>query len=189
MSYTPPGAGMPPPVPYGGLFPTPPRSSNRSLWIIVGIFVLGLFIAPLGIFFFTAHQVSRSGITTLFPTPTYAPAGPTASATMSPPVPTAPSIPSAPVTPAPAGGNVTVSGISESRTIACNGGTVSVSGITNTVVITGHCGSVHVSGIQNQITVDSADAIETSGSGNQITYHTGTPKTENSGFGNMIQKG
>jgi hypothetical protein len=189
MSYTPPGAGMPPPVPYGGLFPTPPRSSNRSLWIIVGIFVLGLFIAPLGIFFFTAHQVSRSGITTLFPTPTYSPAGPTASATMSPPVPTAPSIPSAPVTPAPAGGNVTVSGISESRTIACNGGTVSVSGITNTVVITGHCGSVHVSGIQNQITVDSADAIETSGSGNQITYHTGTPKTENSGFGNMIQKG
>jgi hypothetical protein len=92
------------------------------------------------------------------------------------------------VTTAPAGENTTVSGINEVRTIACNGGSVHVSGITNNVTITGHCTSVSVSGIQNQITVDSADQIEASGSGNHVSYHTGSPKVGNSGLDNVVQK-
>jgi hypothetical protein len=195
-AYTPPpppGAGMPPPPPpYGGLFPSPSAgmaSRNRTLWIIVGVFVLGMFILPLAIFMFTAHQVSRSGITTLFPTPTFSPASPTVSVSLPPTTAIVPSAPLTPVTPAPAGENITVSGISESRTVACNGGTVSISGITNTVVITGHCARVTVSGIQNQITVDAADAIEASGSENQVTYHSGSPKVDKSGIGNNVQHG
>jgi len=82
-----------------------------------------------------------------------------------------------------------VSGINEVRTIACNGGSVSISGITNNVTITGRCISVNVSGIQNQVTVDSADAIQASGSGNHVTYHSGSPKVGNSGFDNVVQKG
>jgi len=188
----PPGPPMPPPpsLPYsGGLFPSPSAQysrSNRTLWIILGVFVIGMIALPAAIFLFTAHQVSRSGMTTFSPIPSIPTAGPTASATMPPTTATAPSTS---VSTAPAGENITVSGISEVRTIACNGGSVSVSGITNNVVITGHCTSVSVSGIQNQITVDAADTIQASGSGNHVTYHTGSPTIGNSGFGNVVQRG
>jgi len=191
----PPGSPMSPPpsLPYsGGLFPSPSTQysrSNRTLWIIVGVFVIGMIALPAGIFLFTAHQVSRSGITTLLPIPSISTASPTASATMPPTNATAPSMPSTSVSTAPAGENITVSGISEARTIACNGGSVSISGITNNVVITGHCASVMVSGIQNQITVDTVDTIQASGSGNQVTYHTGSPTIGNSGFGNVVKQG
>src|SRR5271155_840811 len=188
----PPGPPMPPPpsLPYsGGLFPSPSAQyarSNRTVWIIAGVFVIGMIALPAAIFLFTAHQVSRSGMTTFSPIPSIPTAGPTASATMPPTTATAPSTS---VSTAPAGENITVSGISEVRTIACNGGSVSVSGITNNVVITGHCTSVSVSGIQNQITVDAADTIQASGSGNHVTYHTGSPTIGNSGFGNVVQRG
>src|SRR5271163_3496900 len=188
----PPASAMPPPpsLPYsGGLFPSPSAQysrSNRTLWIILGVFVIGMIALPAAIFLFTAHQVSRSGMTTFSPIPSIPTAGPTASATMPPTTATAPSTS---VSTAPAGENITVSGISEARTIACNGGSVSVSGITNNVVITGHCASVSVSGIQNQIKVDAADTIQASGSGNQVTYHTGSPTIGNSGFDNVVQRG
>jgi hypothetical protein len=187
----PPGSPMSPPPspPYGGLFPNPSPQysrSNRTLWIIIGVFVIGMIALPAAIFLFTAHQVSRSGITTFSPIPSISTASPTA---MPPTNATAPPMPTTSVSTAPAGENITVSGISEARTIACNGGSVSVSGITNNVVITGHCASVIVSGIQNQITVDAADTIQASGSGNQITYHTGSPKIGNSGFDNVVQRG
>jgi hypothetical protein len=97
--------------------------------------------------------------------------------------------PPASMTTAPAGQNVTVSGINEVRTIACNGGSVSVSGITNIVTVTGHCTSLNVSGIQNHITIDTADKIQASGSGNQVTYHSGSPAIGQSGFDNVVQKG
>ena len=181
----------PPSFPYGGSFPSPSPAqysrSNRMWWIIAGVFVIGMIALPAGIFLFTAHQVSRSGMTTLWPVPTISTASPTASAT-EPPT-TATPMPSASVSTAPAGQNITVSGISEVRTIACNGGSVSVSGITNHVVVTGHCASLTVSGIQNQITVDAADTIQASGSGNHVTYHTGSPTIGNSGFGNVVGRG
>ncbi|WP_292989672.1 DUF3060 domain-containing protein [Mycobacterium sp.] len=69
------------------------------------------------------------------------------------------------------------------------GGGVSISGITNIVTVTGHCASVNVSGIQNQLTLDVADSIQASGSGNRVTFHTGTPKIAKSGFDNVVQKG
>jgi hypothetical protein len=195
-SYTaPPGPPMQPlPLPYGGSFPGPSPSginsrSNRTVWIIAGVFVIGMIALPAAIFLFTAHQVSRSGMTTFLPIPSISTASPTATATMPPTNAAPPSMPTTSVSTAPAGENITVSGISEARTIACNGGSVSVSGITNNVVITGHCTGVIVSGIQNQITVDAADTIQASGSGNQVTYHTGSPTIGNSGFDNVVQKG
>ncbi|HXO81626.1 MAG TPA: DUF3060 domain-containing protein [Mycobacterium sp.] len=187
----PPGPPMPTPpsLPYsGGLFPSPSAQysrSNRTLWIILGVFVIGMIALPAAIFLFTAHQVSRSGITTFSPIPSIPTVGPTPSAATTASL--APT-PQTSVSTAPAGQNITVSGINEARTIACNGGSVSVSGITNNVVITGHCASVTVSGIQNQITVDAADMIQASGSGNQVTYHSGSPKIDNSGFGNNVQR-
>ncbi len=176
-----------PPLPYNDAFSSPPRrSQGRILWIAIAIFVVGMIALPIGIFLFTAHQVSRSGLPSVFPIPSIPSLNPTPSGTM-PHTPGA--APSTSAANAPAGENITVSGISEVRTIACNGGSVSVSGITNNVVITGHCASVVVSGIQNQITVDAADAIQASGSENQITYHAGSPTIGNSGIGNVVHKG
>jgi hypothetical protein len=169
-----------PPLPYNDSFSgAPRRSQGRILWIAIAVFVIGMIALPIGIFLFSAHQVSRSGLPTMFPVPSFPSSNP------------APSGPSAPtsMTTAPAGDNITVTGISEIRTIACNGGHVSVSGITNNVVITGHCASVIVSGIQNQITVDAADTIQASGSENQVTYHAGSPTIDNSGIGNVVKKG
>ncbi len=189
----PPGGPMPPPPPspYGGSFSSPSRGilpGGQIRWIMLAVFVLGMIVLPIAIFSFTSHQISRGGLTTLLPVPSISPESPTASGTM-PTNATPPSMPTTSVSTAPAGENITVSGISEARTIACNGGSVSVSGITNNVVITGHCASVNVSGIQNQITVDAVDTIQASGSGNQVTYHTGSPTIGNSGFGNVVQRG
>jgi hypothetical protein len=182
----------PPVLPYSDSFSSSPRrSQGRILWIAIAVFVMGMIALPIGIFFYSAHQVSRSGLPTMFSVPSFPSVNPTPSGAM-PRTPGAmPHTPgAAPSTSSVAtGDNVTVSGISEVRTIACNGGSVSVSGITNNVVITGHCAGVIVSGIQNQVSVDSADKIQASGSGNQITYHTGSPTIGNSGLGNVVHKG
>ena len=132
------------------------------------------------------HQISRS-LSTLSSVPSISPDSPTSNVDQAPnkcPFPARRLRPTAP-----AGENITRLRHQRSRTIACNGGTVSVSGITNKVVITGHCASLSVSGIQNQITVDAADTIQASGSGNQVTYHTGSPRIGNSGYGNVVQRG
>jgi Protein of unknown function (DUF3060) len=101
----------------------------------------------------------------------------------------APSTSSVAVPTPPAGTDLTISGISENRTIACNDSAVSVSGVSNTVVITGHCASLSVSGVQNSVTVDAADRIEASGFSNRIIYHTGSPGIDKSGDGNVVQQG
>ncbi len=190
--WAPPPSGYPasPPPQYGGLFPSPTTGATRrgqTRWITVAVFVIAVMGLPIAIFFFSAHQVSRGGRTTLLPVPGISSAGPTPPGTMPSASVTEPS--TAPTSTAPAGDNVTISGISEVRAIACNGGTVNISGITNNVVITGHCANVLVSGIQNQVTVDAADMVQASGSGNQVTYHTGSPTIENSGFDNVVKKG
>jgi cytoskeletal protein RodZ len=186
----PPGPPMPPPVvPYGGAYQSPPigtRRQGRGLWILLALFVIGMIALPIAIFLFSAHQVTHGGLTTLLPAPSMSSRSPTPSGM----VPSTTAVaPPASVTTAPAGENTTVSGINEVRTIACNGGTVNVSGITNNVTITGHCTSVNVSGIQNQVTVDTSDNIQASGSGNHVTYHSGSPKVGNSGFDNVVQQG
>jgi hypothetical protein len=191
----PPPSSMPPPppsMPYGGPFqypPTGPARQGRTIWILLALFVFAMIALPIGIFMFSTHNAFRGGFTTLVPTPSMSSMSPTPS--QAAPSTSVAAIPTPPtsMTTAPAGQNITVSGINEVRTIACNGGSVSVSGITNIVTVTGHCTSVVVSGIQNQVTVDTADAIQASGSENRITYHTGTPKIGQSGIGNTVQKG
>jgi len=198
----PPGAAMPPPtgppmpppssLPYGGSFPGPSPAlysrSNRTWWIIAGVFVIGMIALPVAIFLFTAHQVSRSGITALLPIPSISSEAPTPSGAMTQ-TRAAPSTSLTAAPTAPKGGNLSVAGINVSRTIACNDSSVSVSGVSNTVVITGHCASLSVSGVQNKVTVQAADSIQASGFNNEITYLAGSPHIDQSGQGNAIQKG
>jgi hypothetical protein len=191
----PPGPPMPPPpsLPYGGLFPSPSQAaysrSSRMWWIIAGVFVIGMIALPAAIFLFTAHQVSRSGMTTLLPIPSISSEAPTPSGAMTQTRAAAPSTSLTAAPTAPKGGNLSVAGINVNRTIVCNDSSVNVSGVSNTVVITGHCASLSVSGVQNKVTVQAADSIQASGFNNEITYLAGSPQIDKSGQGNAVQKG
>ena len=181
------GAPVPPPTPpgsYGGPFMAPrPPSGNRAWWILGALFVVGVLALVGGIAAYAAHQFSRAGSVVLSTPPSISrtTTAPRTSPNLTPTTP-------APST-APPGGNLTVAGINENQTIACNDNTVDVSGVSNTVVITGHCTSLTVSGVQNAITVDAVDTIDASGFNNKITYHTGSPKISKSGAGNVVQQG
>ncbi len=163
-------------------------------WILGTVIVIGMLALAGGIAAFAAHQLS--GVRSIIESPPTIPRG-----TTSPPsIPNSPSSrspsptkteatsPSTSPTPPP-GGKLSVSGINESRTIACNDSFVSVSGVSNTVVITGHCARVSVSGVQNSITVDAVDDIDAAGFNNKVTYHSGTPKISNPGDSNVVEQG
>jgi hypothetical protein len=185
QAYPPGPTGPPPPGPwaYGGPFPGPPPkppSGNRMWWILGTVIVIGVVALAGGIAAIAAHQLSAVRSIIVSP-PTISGRVTTPAITPGSPAPTAP-------TPPP-GGQLSVSGINENRTIACRDSIVSVSGVSNTVVITGHCASLTVSGVQNSITVDAVDTIGASGFNNKVTYHSGTPKVSNAGDGNVIQQG
>ena len=191
----PPGPPPPPPLSYGGPFlgtsPRPP-SGNRVWWILAAVLVIGVLVLVGGIAAFAAHRFSRAGSITLSPASQHLPGQYIAQTNPKQ---------SGPLQPLglkrlapghrrhPAGGNLSVAGINENQTIACNDSIVSVSGVSNTVVITGHCTSLTVSGVQNSITVDAVDTIEASGFNNQVTYHSGSPKISKSGESNVVQQG
>ena len=190
-----------PPVSYGGYggpFPgTSPRppSGNRVWWILGAVFVIGVLVLVGGIAAFAAHRFSRAG-SVVVSTPPSISRGTTLPRTLPRQTPNSPvpsgtqaQTPSAGPSTPPPGGNLTVAGINENQTIACNDNTVDVSGVSNTVVITGHCTSLTVSGLQNSITVDAVDTIDASGLNNKVTYHTGSPKISKSGAGNVVQQG
>jgi hypothetical protein len=192
----PPGPSFPPPPPsYGSPSPwTSPRPSsrNRVWWILAAFFIIGTIAIPLGLAVFGLNRASHGGFVIPSPIPrtpsiSSSSAAPSAGVTQAPALGPSTSPSAAPT--APAGANLTISGINENRTIACNQSVITVSGISNKVVLTGHCASVNVSGVQNSITVDAVDTIEASGFNNQITYHTGSPSVDKSGEGNVVQQG
>lgn len=193
QNYPPGPTGAPPPPAapwtYGGPTFGPPRqrpAGNRVWWILGTVVAIGVLALAGGIAVFAAHQIS--GVKSIIATP------PTISKTFSPPsISTNPSTRNSaspsPSPTAPSGAELSVSGINENRTLACNDNIVRVSGISNTVSITGHCTSLSVSGVQNSIIVASVDSIEASGFENKVTYHTGAPKISNSGESNVVEQG
>jgi Protein of unknown function (DUF3060) len=173
-----------PPITYGPYPTAPPikTASLRGWWIVLAVFAVGAIALAAGVAVVGAHLFSSRGSIVSSPsirpsisrgnpsvTKSHAAGGSTAAA--------------------PPGGNLTVTGISQNRTIACNDSVVTVSGITNTVVLTGHCASLSVVGSQNVVTVDAADTIDASGIENQITFHSGSPNVQNSGISNVVQQG
>ncbi|HKI39327.1 MAG: DUF3060 domain-containing protein [Mycobacterium sp.] len=193
----PPGAPPPPATPagapwtYGGPFMGPPPqrpSGNRMWWILGTVIVIGTLALAGGIAAFAAHQFS--GVRSIIESPPTAPGGTSSSPRSPGPSASRAKTPGPSTSPAPPpGARLSVSGINENRTIACDDNIVSVSGVSNTVVITGHCTQISVSGVQNSITVDSVDAIDASGFNNKVTYHSGTPEVGNSGDSNVVEQG
>ncbi|AKN15417.1 hypothetical protein B586_00770 [Mycobacterium haemophilum DSM 44634] len=197
FSY-PPGPPVPPLPPsygYGDPFrgPSPkPRSGIRLWWILGAFFVVFMLALVGGIAALSAHRLSRGGLVILPPTPSISrgPSSPRTSPSGPAPSVSRTQTPSAgPSTPPPPAGNISISGVNQSRTIVCNDSMVSVSGVSNTVVITGHCASLTVSGVKNSVTVDSVDTIDASGFNNHVTYHSGSPNIDKSGDSNVVQQG
>jgi hypothetical protein len=192
----------PPPVPmYGapapGLpFPGAPQKAKSGLgagwWVFAAIIVVFLIVGA-GVAIYSARIFSL-GTETRPPVEIPNVAGGGGQVDKAPgaepsvpgggPVETAPgNVP----TPLP-GGQLSVSGIDENKTIACNDSIVSVSGVDNIVTITGHCARVTVSGVENQVTVDSSASISASGFDNVVTFHTGTPEISATGS-NIVEQG
>jgi hypothetical protein len=71
----------------------------------------------------------------------------------------------------PQGGELRVGGTMEGRTIACNDGKLTLYGTSTDYLVTGHCASLTVGGYGNKVTVDSADALESTGYSNTVTVH------------------
>ena len=84
---------------------------------------------------------------------------------------------------------VSVYGVGQTKTVACQDCVVNVSGVSNTVTILGHTVSLTVSGVENSVTVDSADKIGASGFENRIIYRSGSPEVKNSGSSNTVEQG
>jgi hypothetical protein len=167
--YTPPG--------YGAPWAQPPRKSSAGIpWIVLGIGALVFMILVAGVGFFFVGQSTRE-----------IPDIPGVSIPSFPSMPSMPSMPAEPTT-APPGGQLSVAGVEQNKTIACNDNYVNVSGVSNTVTITGHCATVTVSGMQNKVTVVESDAIQASGFDNVVTYHAGSPEI-NAGGSNVVQEG
>jgi Protein of unknown function (DUF3060) len=166
--YTPPGYGTP--------WAPPPRKSSAGIpWAIFGIAAV-VFMAFAGIVgWFIVSKSTRS--IPDFPGVTI----PSIS------VPSMPSTPGGPTT-APPGGQLSVSGMGENKTLECNDNRVTISGMGNIVTITGHCTTVTVSGMQNKVTLDTADQISASGVNNNVTYHSGSPDINNAG-NNVVEQG
>lgn len=212
LGLTPPhGNASVPPAPTGhvppmpspwyseGPYPMPttpsPRTPRRGLLVLL---IIGV-IAAAGLIGVVALAGSVrdlfSGARSVLESPGSAPAAP-APPGRDPgiaPVPV-PVLPVGPQTPGsdspvalPPGGEFSLGGVGQNRTLVCNDGVVRVSGVSNTVEIGGHCLRVEVSGIQNTITVDSADEISASGFDNRVDYRSGTPRVERAGQGNSVE--
>ncbi|WP_141564338.1 DUF3060 domain-containing protein [Mycolicibacterium palauense] len=215
LGLTPPhGNASVPPVPTGhvppmpspwyseGPYPMPPASpSPRAprrgplVLLIIGVIAAAGLIGVVALASSVRDIFSgaRSALESPEGPASPAPAPPGRDSGIAPvPVPVLPAGPQAPGAGSPValppGGEFSLGGVGENRTLVCNDGVVRVSGVSNTVEIGGHCLRVEVSGIQNIITVDSADEISASGFDNRVDYRSGTPRVQRAGQGNSVEQ-
>jgi hypothetical protein len=87
------------------------------------------------------------------------------------------------------GGNLTEEPSSETFTVVCNQAELTIGGSANSAYVAGHCAHLIVKGSHNKVVADSADAIDTDGSGNQVIYHMGTPQISVAGSENVVKRG
>jgi hypothetical protein len=122
----------------------PPRRRSPYLWVIV-LVVLGILV-PM-IFSLVAHFATSSRGRSTFGS---------GAASNNP-------------TAVPQGGELRVGGTAEGRTVECNDGKLTLYGTSSDYRITGHCASLTVGGYGNKVTVDSVDALESTGFSNTAT--------------------
>ena len=155
------------------------RIADRVGWIVLGVLILGLVIGGVASISgrLTAGNRPVTGTATA---PTVVGGGGTVPSSS----PSRPSRPSPPT-----GRTVSVAGVGNERTIACDDTIVSISGVDNTVVLTGQCARVVVSGVKNVVTLERSGAIDISGMNNRIVFRSGTPDITQSGIDNTVERG
>jgi hypothetical protein len=148
----PPYAGNAPYVrdPTWGIDFRPPRRKSPYPWFIV-LIVLGIFV-PTIVSLVTHFVTSNRGRSTF---------GNGSGATVSSNNPSA----------VPSGGELRVGGNMEGKTVECNDGKLTLYGYNSDYLVTGHCTSLTVGGYNNKVTVDSVDALESTGYSNTVTVH------------------
>jgi hypothetical protein len=167
-SATPPYSGNAPYVrdPMWGVDFRPPRRRSPFPWII-GLVVVG-FLVPTIVLLMTTFNASntRSVLSTI--PGTAAPGNVPFTAV---PVTDTSTAPSGAATGVPQGGELKVSGNSQTQTIACNDGKLTLDGYGSTYTVTGHCVSLTLTaiGYGNKVTVDSADTLESDAYNNIVT--------------------
>lgn len=198
-NQTAPMYGAPQYQPYGTPYPptmtTSTGGGNRGwiLYVVMAVVVVAIIGGAVS-FLVNALSTVSSVVESFDGSPTVEPlvpggggpfdVQPSRSGGNRPPAPTI-----TPVVPPAPGDVVTVSGVGEVKTIACNGNVVNISGVDNTVLITGQCANVSVSGVKNEVTVEASAQISASGMENRVTYLSGTPVIDNSGMSNVVEQG
>lgn len=202
-TYGPPPAYGAPPV-YGDTYASPPfgvaypqvHKKGAPLGLIFGAIAV-LVVAIFGVVAIVAWNVvgssgsisTESGGETIYGSPDGSFDEPDSPPSVLPSFPNLPGFGDKEADSAPAGGDFSVSGIDENKTVACNDARISISGVNNTVFLTGHCASVTVSGVENKVTVDNADVISASGFDNRVIYRSGDPQIDNFGGSNTVERG
>ena len=185
VTRTPQSSGNAPYVadPTWGVNFRPPRRRSPFPWV-VGLVVLG-FLVPTIVLLMTKFNASnpRSVLSNI--PGTAAPGGGVTAV----PVTDTSTAPSGGTTAVPQGGELKVSGNSQTQTIACNDGKLTLSSYSMAFDVTGHCASLAISSYDNHVAVDSVDSINVSGYDNVVTYHSGKPKIADSGRSNDIHQG
>jgi DUF3060 family protein len=165
-SYQPPG--------YGAPWAPPPRKTSAGIpWVVLAVGAIVFMAVAVGVGLVIMNRATSSF--------------PDIPGVSIPSMPSMPSMPDQP-TAAPPGGQLSVAGMGENKTLECNNNHVSISGVSNTVTITGHCTNVTISGMQNKVTLETSDQINASGLENVVTYHSGSPDINNAG-NNTVQQG
>jgi len=150
-----------------------PIAGSRAGWAVLALLLLALALGAVAI---VADEQPNAGS----PVPTGLVGG-------GGPVPEEPALTTA-VTLQPVG-SLSVAGVGNNRTLACDDKLVSVSGVDNTVVLTGRCARVDISGVQNTVTIDEAGVIDVSGMNNEVVFHSGSPELKESGIDNTVRQG
>jgi hypothetical protein len=198
--YGDPYQGNPYQPPFGTRYtPVPKKGAPTGLIIgLIAIVVLAVF-GGIGAIVWNVMSATHS-ITSNMPSfstgmpnmPTYSPPSVNVPSPVIPTMPNMPGIPGMPGDDEPQAGSpgqlLSIAGINNNKTVACNDAKVNISGVDNTITLTGHCLSVTVSGVDNHVTIDASDTISASGFDNQVTYKTGDPQIDASGS-NQVQRG
>ena len=161
------------------------RIADRVGWIVLGVLTLGLVIGGVAIVSGRLPDGNRPVAGTATAPPVVGGGGTVPRNSPSRPSPLSPT--NTPSTPT--GRTVSVAGVGNERTIACDDTIVNISGVDNTVSITGQCARVVVSGVKNVVTVERTDAIDISGMNNRIVFRSGTTDINQSGIDNSVEHG
>lgn len=91
-----------------------------------------------------------------------------------------------------AGESLSLKGVGETKTVACNGRKIMINGTKNDYTLTGECPRVLVNGASQTVSIEKAGTINVNGANNAVKYSEGiggkTPRISKAGVNNSVDK-